>query len=145
MRACSHRIAIVLGIWLVLALLVPAAIALASQSTPRPAVYLPLILSIPSEPPPAPSPPPSPSPVPSPQPAPAASAFGVVMTSIMPERGFDGALEAGVAWIRSNENLLWRDVEPVEGGGYQWSAPSVQRVEQEMIRASQNNLKLIMI
>jgi hypothetical protein len=145
MRARSHRTTIVLGIWIILALLLPAAISLASQSSMRPTVYLPLVLSVPSEPPPTPSPQPWPSPIPTPQPALPSSVFGLVMTGIRPERGLDGALEAGIAWIRSDNNLLWRDVEPIEGAGYQWSAPSVQRVEQEMIRASQNNLKLIVI
>jgi hypothetical protein len=67
------------------------------------------------------------------------------MTSITPDRGFESLHAAGVTWIRSNNNLLWRDVEPVEGGGYEWNTPALQRIEQEMILASQSGLKLIMI
>jgi hypothetical protein len=67
------------------------------------------------------------------------------MSSIAPERGFDSLLAAGVTWIRSNNTLLWRDVEPIEGAGYQWNTPPMQRIEQEMIRASQAGLKFIMI
>ncbi len=67
------------------------------------------------------------------------------MTSITPDRGFESLHAAGVTWIRSNNNLLWRDVEPIEGGGYQWNTPAMQRIEQEMILASQSGLKFIMI
>jgi len=69
----------------------------------------------------------------------------MVMNDITPERGFDSLLAAGVTWIRSNNGLLWRDVEPVEGAAYQWNTPAMQRIEQEMLRASQSGLKLIMI
>jgi hypothetical protein len=69
----------------------------------------------------------------------------MVMNSIAPERGFDSLRAAGVTWIRSNNTLLWRDVEPVEGGGYQWNTPAMQGIEQEMLRASQAGLRFIMI
>jgi hypothetical protein len=69
----------------------------------------------------------------------------MVMSSISPNRGFDGLRAAGVTWIRSNNTLLWRDIEPVEGGGYQWNTPAMQRIEQEMILSSQAGLKFILI
>jgi hypothetical protein len=69
----------------------------------------------------------------------------MVMSSIAPERGFDSLRAAGVTWIRSNNSLMWRDVEPVEGGGYQWNTPAIQRIEQEMMLASQAGLKFILI
>ncbi len=69
----------------------------------------------------------------------------MVMSSITPDRGFDSLQAAGVTWIRSDNNLLWRDIEPIEGGGYQWNTPAVQQIEQEMMRASQAGLKLIMV
>jgi hypothetical protein len=69
----------------------------------------------------------------------------MVMSNIVPERGFNSLLAAGVTWVRSNNSLLWRDVEPVEGGAYQWNTPAMQRIEAEMIRASQSGLKLIML
>jgi hypothetical protein len=88
---------------------------------------------------------PTPGPSPTPQPEPPVSFFGVVMTSIAPERGLDSAVAAGATWIRSNNNILWRDVEPIEGAGYHWDTPAMRLIEQEMIRASQHNLRLITI
>ena len=73
------------------------------------------------------------------------SAFGMVMSAVSSQRGLDGALAAGATWIRSNNNLRWRDVEPVEGGGYNWSAPSVKLVEQEILAANQRNLTTILL
>jgi hypothetical protein len=69
----------------------------------------------------------------------------MVMSSITPDRGFDGLRAAGVTWIRSNNTLLWRNVEPVEGGGYLWNTSVIQRLEQEMLLASQAGLKYILI
>jgi hypothetical protein len=68
-----------------------------------------------------------------------------VMTSITPDRGLESAIAAGATWIRSNNNLLWRDVEPIEDAGYHWDTPAMQRIEQEMIRARQQNLRLITV
>jgi hypothetical protein len=70
--------------------------------------------------------------------------FGLVTTSLTPERGLDGLVAAGTSWARAT-NLLWRDVEPIEGGEYQWDAPSMQLVEQEMLTASTHGLKLIIL
>jgi hypothetical protein len=50
----------------------------------------------------------------------------------------------GASWVRGG-NLLWRDVEPVEGGGYHWDAPGVQLLEQEMLNAGRHNLNLILV
>jgi len=69
----------------------------------------------------------------------------MAMSAISPNRGFDSLRAAGVTWIRSDNTLLWRDVEPVEGGGYQWNTPAMLRIEQEMMLASQAGLKFIMI
>jgi hypothetical protein len=70
--------------------------------------------------------------------------FGLDTTSLSPERGLDGLLALGTSWVRAS-NLLWRDVEPQEGDPYHWDAPSVQRVEQEMLTASAHGLKLILV
>ena len=70
--------------------------------------------------------------------------FGLDATSLTPERGLDGLLASATSWVRAN-NLLWRDVEPVEGGEYHWDAPSVQLLEQEMLTASTHGLKLILL
>src|SRR5262245_53943226 len=128
-----------LGTWIALAAVLPAVIALASQSTLRPTLYLPIILSNPAPPSPTPSPSPPPSASPTPpttptQPPDPPTVFGMVMTKIAPERGLDGALGAGVTWIRSG-GLLWREIEPLEGAGYHWDSPALQSFEQEMILA----------
>ncbi|HNP70660.1 MAG TPA: hypothetical protein PLO33_06090 [Kouleothrix sp.] len=73
------------------------------------------------------------------------SVFGMVLSSFTPERGFDDALAAGASWLRSDNNLLWRDVEPIEGGGYNWNAPSVKLAEADMIAASQRGRALLLI
>ncbi len=70
--------------------------------------------------------------------------FGLNATSLTPERGLDGLVASGTSWVRAI-NLLWRDVEPVEGGGYHWDAPSVQLLEQEMLNAGRHNLNLILV
>ena len=150
MRDRRSRRALLLAIWMVLTAILPAAIVFASQAVPQHLTYLPLIMAVAAPPQLTPSPqppPPQPTPGPSPTPTPdqPASVFGVVMSSITPERGVDGAVTAGVRWIRSDNNLLWRDVEPIEGAGYQWNAPLVQRIEQEMILASGHQLRMIMV
>jgi hypothetical protein len=70
--------------------------------------------------------------------------FGLDATSLTPERGLDGLVASGAIWVRAS-SLLWRDVEPVEGDGYHWDAPSVQLVEQEMLAASTHGLKLTLV
>jgi hypothetical protein len=70
--------------------------------------------------------------------------FGLDTTSLTPERGLDGLLALGTSWVRAG-NLLWRDIEPVEGGEYHWDAPSVRLTEQDMLTASAHSLKLILI
>ncbi|MEO7908570.1 MAG: hypothetical protein ABIV47_02860 [Roseiflexaceae bacterium] len=72
------------------------------------------------------------------------SIFGLDATSLTPERGLEGLVASGTSWVRAS-NLFWRDVEPVEGDGYHWDAPSVQLVEQEMLNASTHGLKLILL
>jgi hypothetical protein len=70
--------------------------------------------------------------------------FGLDATSLTPERGLDGLVASRTSWVRAS-NLFWRDVEPVEGGGYHWDAPNVQLLEQEMVTASTHGLKLILL
>jgi hypothetical protein len=70
--------------------------------------------------------------------------FGMNTTNLTPERGVDGLLASGTSWVRAS-NLFWRDVEPVEGGGYHWDAPSVQLLEQDMLTASTHGLRLILL
>jgi hypothetical protein len=129
LRTCSSRTIALLILWILLAVVFPAAVPAASQSEAKSTIYLPLVLSA----------------DPAAQPTPSSTVFGMVMGSISPERGLDDVIAAGATWIRSDNNLLWREVEPVEGGDYQWNTPAIQRLEQEMILASQRNLKLILI
>src|SRR4051794_24044813 len=117
-RYTAHlRTRILLCICCVLAASISAALPAAGQSALQQNVYLPLIAGDIVLPQPSPTPGPSPTP----QPTPPATVFGMVMSSITPDRGFDSLRAAGVTWIRSNNNLLWRDVEPIEAGGYQWN------------------------
>ena len=73
---------------------------------------------------------------------PSESIFGLNMTSVTPDRGLSDVVALGTSWVRGS-NLIWRDVEPVEGGAYRWDAPSVKLLEQELQYASQNGLKFI--
>ena len=122
------------AILLLTALLVVAATLLqaspaAGQAQRNPVIYLPMVAA-------------NPSPLP---PGVPASVFGMVLSSLSPARGLDDVVGAGAAWLRSNNNMLWRDVEPIEGGGYNWNAPSVKLLEKEMIAASQRGRALIMV
>jgi len=70
--------------------------------------------------------------------------FGLSMTRVAPGRGLSDVVALRTSWVRGS-SLIWRDVEPVEDGGYHWDAPSVQLLEQEMQYASQYGLKLIVV
>jgi hypothetical protein len=70
--------------------------------------------------------------------------FGLDATSLTPERGLNDMVALGTTWVRGS-SLLWRDIEPIDGGGYHWDAPSVKLVEQELLGASRHRLKLILI
>ncbi|NJN16551.1 MAG: hypothetical protein HC822_09895 [Oscillochloris sp.] len=41
--------------------------------------------------------------------------------------------------------MAWKDVEPVEGAGYNWDAPAVKALENDMITAAQSNLNVILV
>jgi hypothetical protein len=73
-----------------------------------------------------------------------AGVFGLETSSLSPERGLNELVDLGPLWSRHNA-LLWKEVEPVEGGGYNWDSNHIRTLETEMIRASQNDLKLILI
>jgi hypothetical protein len=70
--------------------------------------------------------------------------FGLNMTRVAPGRGLTDVVALRTSWVRGS-SLIWRDVEPVEGGEYHWDAPSVKLLEQEMQYASQYGLKLIVV
>jgi len=74
---------------------------------------------------------------------PSENIFGLSMTSLAPERGLNDVVALRTSWVRGN-SLIWRDVEPVEGGGYHWDAPSVRLLEQELQYASQYGLKFVL-
>lgn len=98
------------------------AASLAQQPPPKHAIYVPLVR----------------------QGDPPETVFGIEMASVTPQRGLDLVLTSGTKWIRRNA-LLWKDIEPIEGGGYNWDASSMQILEQEMINASQHDLNLILV
>ncbi len=70
--------------------------------------------------------------------------FGVETSQLSSERGLEGLVAMQPYWVRRN-GLRWKDVEPVEGAGYQWNTLAVQALEAEMIRASEQGLQLILI
>lgn len=72
------------------------------------------------------------------------SVFGLEASRLAPEQGFDGLVALNPLWVRRS-GLLWKEVEPVPGGGYNWDSPHVRDLEEEMIRASQHNLQMILI
>lgn len=72
------------------------------------------------------------------------SVFGIEMYRLSAARGIDLVTTSGTRWVRRNA-LLWKDVEPVRGGGYKWDHPSVRELEQELIRANQLGIKVVLI
>lgn len=70
--------------------------------------------------------------------------FGIEMARVAPERGLADATSLGLTWVRRN-GLIWRDIEPVEGGAFNWQAPSMRGLEEEMMHASANNLNLVLV
>lgn len=73
-----------------------------------------------------------------------ASVFGLEMHRLDAARGIDLVTTSGTRWVRRN-GLLWKEVEPVRGGGYSWDSPAIKELEQELIRASQLGIDLILI
>lgn len=55
-----------------------------------------------------------------------------------------GVIALDAAWLRRN-GLHWKDVQAEPGAEYNWQAPGVQALEADMIMASQNGLRLIVI
>lgn len=72
------------------------------------------------------------------------SVIGLEMKAIIPARGLDLVVATGTHWVRRN-GLFWKDVEPEPGKGYNWDAPSVRQLEQEMINANTGNINLVLI
>lgn len=68
--------------------------------------------------------------------------FGAEMNPLSDAQGLQKMLAAKISWARRNA-ILWSDVEPVEGGGYDWSV--LESLEADMVRAQANHLELIMI
>src|SRR5262249_32297346 len=69
---------------------------------------------------------------------PLVTVFGVQMTGISNASGLALVSASKSSWVRSGARVSWSAVEPLEGGGYQWSQLAV--LEQEWIRASNNGL-----
>jgi hypothetical protein len=69
--------------------------------------------------------------------------FSMEMDKVLDANGLSQVVSTGVSFVRRSE-LKWKDVEAVEGQ-YNFAALQNNGIEQEMINAAQNNLKLIMI
>lgn len=72
------------------------------------------------------------------------STFGIEMLNLGAHRGLDLVSATETRWVRRNA-LLWKEIEPVAGGGYTWDHPHVQSLEAEMVRASQLGINLVLI
>ncbi len=70
--------------------------------------------------------------------------FGIEMARLNAERGIDLVTSSGTVWVRRNA-LPWKHIEPERGGGYRWDHPYVQELEQEIIRASQLGINLVLV
>jgi hypothetical protein len=71
------------------------------------------------------------------------SVFGVNMHRIKEENGLRLMTAADVDWVRIPP-LFWSDVEPTEGAR-NWNAPSIVHLEQDLLKAAANNLKVVLI
>jgi len=70
--------------------------------------------------------------------------FGIDITQATPERNLGGARNIGANFVRRG-NLPWKDVEPVEGAGYNWAAPSMAFLEAEMRNISALGMETIVV
>jgi len=70
--------------------------------------------------------------------------FGIDITQAVPERNLGGARNIGANFVRRG-NLPWKDVEPVEGAGYNWAAPSMAFLEAELRNISALGMETIVV
>ena len=63
--------------------------------------------------------------------------FGAEMNPIVNGQGLEKMTAAGSNWVRRN-GVLWSMVEPVQGGGYDWSLLS--SLEDDLLRARINDM-----
>lgn len=68
--------------------------------------------------------------------------FGIEMASLSATNGLDLVATSGTRWVRRNA-LLWSDIQAAEGAAYNWDAPAVKALEEEMLRASKLGINLI--
>ncbi len=68
--------------------------------------------------------------------------FGTEMNPISNSQGLQKMSQAGASWVRRNA-ILWSDIEPIQGGGYDWS--SLGSIEQDFLRARENNMEVVAI
>ena len=127
----SHRLAIrIIGLCLSLVVLLQTNSAFpgrslahqSGQTTSGTSIYLPIVMKD----------------------SPPRTVFGTEMIYIRADRGLADVVDAGTTWVRRN-GLAWKLVEPAEGAGYRWDAPEVRELEEEILNASKNNLKLMLI
>jgi hypothetical protein len=68
--------------------------------------------------------------------------FGVEMDQIANSQGLEKMVSAGADWVRRN-GVLWSELEPVQGGGYDWSV--LEGLEEELLLARSNQMEPILI
>ena len=73
---------------------------------------------------------------------PATTIFGSEMNPISDGEGLEKMVDAGASWVRRN-SIFWWAVEPVQGGGYNWSV--LANMEEEFLVARNNGLEIIVI
>jgi hypothetical protein len=73
---------------------------------------------------------------------PSKNIFGVEMNPITNGQGLEQMVDAGIKWVRRN-GVRWSDVEPIQGGGYQWDA--LTNLDQDILSARNNGLEVIMV
>jgi len=74
--------------------------------------------------------------------APLKTVFGAEMTPITDAQGLEMMSNAGASWVRRN-GVLWSAVEPLQGGGYDWSV--LASLEEDLLRARGNDMEVILI
>lgn len=75
---------------------------------------------------------------------PAPNVFGIEMSRINAAKGLELLTATNTGWVRRN-GLLWRTVERSQGGAYQWDAPSVLALEEDLRNAAAIGLNTVLI
>ena len=66
--------------------------------------------------------------------------FGSEMQPIDNNQGLKKMAQANASWVRRN-GILWSEIEPIQGGGYDWS--SLASLETEFLYARDNYMEVV--